>query len=204
MTSLRSFLKRSTEEAHNSVHEIPLFKRFANAELSRTEYQQMMERYFQYFQGLDPAIVTAAQAYIPNHIDYVYTPRADLMRADLSELGLSDCAVAALSPCQQQPDIGDIASLVGVVYVIEGSVIGGRQLSHAAEKILAAGAGDAYWRWCRHSGLSCWKKALEVIDLADDGEACRNSAVKAARETFYSFASWFSHEERQLPKLVNA
>lgn len=204
MPGLRAVLKRATEDVHNAVHEIPVLKRLAKGELSRDEYGQLMEQYFQYFRGLDPVIESATRALVPNEFDYCYQPRAELVRNDLLELGFSDRWLSQSLPSEPQPKIDDLGSLAGVVYVIDGSAIGGRQLSFAAQQILAAGPGDSYWRWCRQSGLSAWANALQIIDLADTSETSRRAAVRAAKATFDGFASWFSQPLRQSSKLVDA
>ncbi|MDO9489772.1 MAG: biliverdin-producing heme oxygenase [Sphingomonadaceae bacterium] len=84
--------------------------------------------------------------------DWPSRQRADLLRADLAALGLSPPAAGAL------PAFDTAAEMLGAVYVLEGSRLGGALLRRSVPADLPCsflGAGDS----------AAWRRLLEVLDL---------------------------------------
>lgn len=95
--------------------------------------------------------------------------RAHLLRADLAALGLAPADVAPIPP------FDGTAALLGAVYVLEGSRLGGALLKRSVPTDLPAsflGAGDS----------RAWRRLLDVLDekvgTADETTAATNAACR--------------------------
>lgn len=113
-------------------------------------------------------------------------PRAALLRADLAALGLD---ANGLSRATDLPDVRDLGRALGVLYVLEGSTLGGQVL--AREVIRGApgvpttflrGAGDAGARWRSFVGFA--------ESLVAGRAALSAQAVDGAVEAFASLVTW--------------
>lgn len=114
-----------------------------------------------------------AEAILP---DWPQRRRADLLRADLAELN-----VTAPEPFSTPTFLSIKAPLLGAIYVLEGSRLGGALLkqsvpSHFPRRFLEA-----------RQAAGSWRKLLQTLDdlLIRPGDL--EAAVSAAREVFARF-----------------
>ena len=107
--------------------------------------------------------------------DWADRRRSALLRADLAELEVGDVTL------QPPPSFDCDAHLVGGVYVLEGSRLGGKLLrtqvpSNAPVRFLSAAGEPGSWRTFLHS-----------LDHRLSGPSDIRLAVEAARRVFHSF-----------------
>jgi len=113
--------------------------------------------------------------------------RAPLLRAELAALGVDP---AALPYAFDVPDVADVARALGVLYVLEGSTLGGqvlaREVTRGATGVPTAflgGAGDATGaRW------TSFCRFAEALAAGDPRVMAR--APVAAGEAFAALAAW--------------
>ncbi len=81
-------------------------------------------------------------------------------------------------------------ALLGSMYVLEGSTLGGQFIAAHVEKVLHLnrGEGDAFFVGYGEQTGPMWKRFKSV--LADIPEADAETAVAAAKKTFLDFGSW--------------
>jgi heme oxygenase (biliverdin-IX-beta and delta-forming) len=89
------------------------------------------------------------------------------------------------------PETQDPASLLGAMYVMEGSTLGGRLIARHVERVLglSAGVGDAYF--CGHDQQTgtLWKEFCGVLQArVPDRET--DTVIAAAKTMFQVFGSW--------------
>lgn len=119
--------------------------------------------------------------------DAAARPRAPLLRADLVALGID---AAALPQATELPDVRELPRALGVLYVLEGSTLGGQVLAREVSRGAAgvptsflSGAGEATGaRWISFGQFA---EALAARDPRVTGPA-----VAAAGETFAALAAW--------------
>lgn len=113
--------------------------------------------------------------------------RSDLLRADLQHF-----ATAPLPAIYPGPALSASveAYVLGGMYVMEGSTLGGQYIARHVEQVLALppGTGDAFFRgYGEHTG-SMWRQvkgALTALPESDEGEISL-----AAKAVFADFAQW--------------
>jgi len=119
--------------------------------------------------------------------------KAPTLARDLLALGLSEADVGALPLCQALPAIHDEASALGVMYVLEGSTLGGQVLKRAMAERLGIGhdSGAAFLDVYGERTGSYWRSFLERLGRAPAAEQA--ATMQAAIDTFTRFEAWLDH-----------
>lgn len=89
------------------------------------------------------------------------------------------------------PEMKDQPSLLGAMYVMEGSTLGGQLISRQLQKTLhlCEGNGDAYFRGHGDQTGPMWREFCEVLKMrVTDEEA--ESVVLSAKAMFATYGSW--------------
>ena len=118
---------------------------------------------------------------------FVARQRKAMLERDLAWFGISQ-------PDNQRPvlpEMNDDASLLGAMYVMEGSTLGGQYIARHVEKILnlTDGNGNAYFRGYQQQTGLMWKESCEMLRtkvLDSDAEI----AIDSAKAMFSVFGSW--------------
>ena len=107
-------------------------------------------------------------------VDWPQRRRADLIQSDLQALGLQVPALEA------QPALEDAPSLLGAVYVLEGSRLGGRLLARS----VGGGLPTAFLTPCRPAA---WHELSALLDACLLSRKELNAAISAACGVFALF-----------------
>ena len=125
-------------------------------------------------------------------------PRLDTLERDLAFFGQTPDSNSM--PSTYLPPMRADAGLLGSMYVIEGSTLGGQLIAGMLETKLSLSNGEGYSffvgagsstgrRWKAFSGyLAQWSD-----DHASEGD----SVIAAARETFEAYRLWVGTDDRQ-------
>jgi len=113
--------------------------------------------------------------------DWTRRTRAAALRADLTDLGITDVAAATAPP------LAGAARMFGALYVLEGSRLGAKLLVPD----LLAGVSTrvrAATRYLRHGeGHRLWQSFLTHLESSQDVRACPGEAIAGARLAFALF-----------------
>lgn len=165
----RSQLREQTRPEHEAVDR--LFSRFDLAQTAgyRSFLCALARAHLGIEEGLDAAGAASLVA------DWPERRRADLLRADLADLGIEAPRSAGT------PSLATEAEMLGAIYVIEGSRLGGAVLSSRL-------AGEAPARFlAARARPGAWRQLLALLDARLDDPASLGSAVAAARACFRCF-----------------
>ena len=116
------------------------------------------------------------------------------MLRDLHALGISPTSVAQ---CQNLPALDNRASVLGVLYVLEGATLGGQILrKHVGQhlNIDAHNGGAFLYVYAQATGRR-WKDFLEFLDNQSLDTHAQAQTVQAACLTFSCFERWFESQE---------
>jgi len=120
--------------------------------------------------------------------------RAHLLEADLAALGSTH---AGLARCPGVPSCDDLATAFGVLYVTEGSTLGGRHLLNVVERTLGVtrDSGASYFASYGERIDEMWRRFGVAADTwCNDEEQCARAA-EGARAAFASIEEWLCGEE---------
>ena len=129
---------------------------------------------------------------------YSYARRSEILARDLRDLGFSAEEIDRNDRCEQAAQLVSAASLGGVLYVIEGAMLGGATIDRAVQPLLSAeGAGGrGYWAWCRSENGHRWRMALEFLErLCADGTSLDDLCL-GAESTFLALSEWLAPLEQ--------
>lgn len=170
-------LRESTRDCHKALEaRLPFFSpRFDEA-----AYRRLLQAYYGFHAPLE-------------HLLGVYQEperrKAHILARDLRALGLSDADIDALPLCQALPSAADEACVLGVMYVVEGSTLGGQVLKRAMAERLGIGqeGGGAFLDVYGELTGSYWRSFLDRLGKASGAQA---TTVQAAIDTFGCFQAW--------------
>ncbi len=167
--SARSALRAATRADHARVDAL-----FSDSDLaSRAGYARFLARQAAAHLPVERAIDAAgAEALVP---DWPARRRAPLLLADLADLGPTTIAEERfLLP-------GGEAALLGAVYVLEGSRLGGAVLRQRVGPGLPV-------RFLSPGRQGGWRSLVALLDCALRTESALAEAIEGARSTFDCFA----------------
>jgi len=175
-------LRRETAADHEAVEgAVPLMQ----PGLDVAEYVSCLRR----MHGVVAAWEERAGEAAPEWLGLMLTARrrAGMLESDLACFGAAkdDGSRAAI------PEITDLPSLLGAMYVMEGSTLGGQLIArHVATTLqLEDGRGNAFFRGHGEQTGRMWKEFCEVMKVRvseDESEA----VVVAAKAMFRTFGEW--------------
>lgn len=182
-------LRQATAVVHERLHHVPIFAALAEGRLDHVAYVGLLGRLYGFHDPFEAAIDRVG----PPGLQPVQWRRAHLLRSDIAALGQSEAAIRRLPRHAVVGSRWTPARAMGVLYVIEGSTLGGRllarQLDHvvggdnkAGRSFLLAGTGMGHVRW----GDFC-----AALDACGTDAAARAEMVAGAIETFRAFEAWF-------------
>jgi len=172
-----SALRRGTHDLHQRLEALPLFACLLSAAVSRDDYVRALSALQSLYAGLETELIHGLQQHAP---DYPYFPRLPLLQQDLAQLG----SAPALNPDLPPVPINGMAATLGTLYVIEGSILGGKLLkghlhSRLGETVASALAFyglDGHWDVTQ----ALLRDNLRTLDAI-------GQAVAAARQAFLLF-----------------
>ena len=162
-------LRAATQADHDEVDAAFGAVDLADAAQYRTFLQAQAAAFIPVEQAIDAADTLAV---VP---DWPERRRADLLRQDLSELG------AAPGEYLDPPALASPSAVLGAIYVLEGSRLGGRLLARSLPA-------DMPRRFIDSSDPKAWKRLVELLDskLRTDDEI--KIATETARAVFHRFS----------------
>jgi heme oxygenase len=113
-------------------------------------------------------------------------------RTHLLELDLAWFGVRKLDHRRPElPGINDLTSLLGAMYVMEGSTLGGQLIARTIEKTLALnqGQGNAYFRGHMDRTGPMWKDFCFLLTSRVPDEET-DKVVQAANSMFETYGEW--------------
>ncbi|MFU8788057.1 MAG: biliverdin-producing heme oxygenase [Methylobacter sp.] len=169
-------LRRGTHDLHQRLESAPLFARLSAADLTRDDYICVLVALQHLYAGLETGLIHSLRQHTP---DYRYTPRLPLLQRDLAQLG----GAAALNPDLPPASVAGLAATLGMLYVIEGSALGGKLLRERLQSRLGAAVGGALAFYGLEGDWPATQTLLRGSLTPDDID----QAVMAARQTFLLF-----------------
>ena len=165
----RSYLREATAADHARVDAL-----FGAYDLGDEQgYRRFLMAQAAAFLPVEAALDAAdAERFIP---DWPRRRRSELLKADLTELAADEPAPEITSPLRSPADI------LGAVYVLEGSRLGGALLKRA----LPQGAPRRFLEAPQSPGA--WRKLLETLDEFLYEAATLDAAAASARGVFQIF-----------------
>jgi heme oxygenase (biliverdin-IX-beta and delta-forming) len=177
-------LKIETREAHDRIEAaIDLDRRLA----SRASYRDLLIRFY----GFHAAWESAAVGKAPDRPFFEHRCKTQFLARDLEALGLKSGDIIALPQCQPLMPLPAPAAVLGSMYVVEGSTLGGAIIAREVERTLGLSAetGCAYFRSYGREIAAMWKSFGAMLLQASSPET-DDLIVGSAQQTFTVMHDW--------------
>ncbi|MXQ11155.1 biliverdin-producing heme oxygenase [Microvirga makkahensis] len=177
-------LKVETRPAHDRIESaMKLDRRIA----SRDEYRNLLARFY----GFHGAWERSASAVAPDRIVFESRCKTRLLIRDLLALGLAEDEIIRLPQCDPLMPLPNSAAVLGSMYVVEGSTLGGAVIAREVERNLGfdGQTGCAYFRSYGRDVAVMWRRFGAMLLQASSPET-DDAIVAAAQETFRVMHNW--------------
>lgn len=155
---------------------------------SKPHYFAQIQRFHGYLSSWETTIENSDHASILQN-----RAKRHLTQADLEFAGLTLREIEGLPRCLHLPELETRSQVLGSVYVLEGSTLGGQMISRHLEKNLGFEGGEGY-RYHRSYGANVpqrWREFKETL-LQQSRPDTDNEIVASAASTFASLHAWFA------------
>ncbi|MFJ2982017.1 MULTISPECIES: biliverdin-producing heme oxygenase [unclassified Pseudomonas] len=178
-------LREGTRDCHKSLEaRLPFFK----TDFDIAAYRRLIQAYYGFHAPLETRLGEYQEA---------RRAKTSALVLDLQALELSAADIDALPLCQALPAISNEASALGVMYVLEGSTLGGQVLKRAMAERLGLGPtlGTGFFDVYGALTGNYWRIFLDRLGQASCAPAAQAATVQAAIETFQCFEHWLGQRK---------
>jgi heme oxygenase len=184
-------LRRRTRRDHDAIERsVPLM----SGSLSVGVYTRTIERFYGFWQPMEERL-RATVGLRACGFNLLEREKTQLLALDLCALSGGD--PASLSLCADLPDVAEVTSAFGCLYVIEGATLGGQIITRhlkARLNVTPENGGRFFHGYGEETGSMwkafCSKLGAQALTLDDHG-----SIIEAAAATFHSLRQWLEQAD---------
>jgi heme oxygenase len=186
--AISPLLKRLRQETHGQHAALEAQLPLLDRSLTREAYVWLLGRFWGFYSPLEDRLIHSMRRHVLS-LDYSTRRKTPLLEKDLGCLGMPQ---RDLPRCALLPALAEVAELLGCLYVIEGSTLGGQVITQrlAAHLALNGDAGGAFFSGYGAATGAHWREfgsflTATALSLDRDDEV-----VAGANATFRTFADW--------------
>ena len=176
-------LKEGTTDAHIELEKIVVQQ--LKAIQTSEDYARLLKYFYAFFCEVEKAIAPFMTSEVVP--DYSERRNASHLKADIEALGGD---VRKDIPRATAPSISTKYQALGALYVMEGSVLGGRTIVKMLEKNNIH-TGISFFSGYGENTPVLWGRFIESLNQQITGDEHKRQAIQAAKDTFTLFAVTF-------------
>ena len=184
--AILSLLRQETRPFHDAVEQNPFNHALTTGTVTATETAQFLAKMYGFIQPYEAQLQAHAAAFGPEwQLEQRY--RAPLILADLPQLGY-----AGTPPlCPALPPLATTPQLLGAMYVLEGSTLGGQVIARQLDK--AGITAHAFFTGRAERTGPLWKAFCQQLTAASPTPGTNQMAlVASAILTFQTLSAWLN------------
>jgi heme oxygenase (biliverdin-IX-beta and delta-forming) len=189
-------LRQQTGPQHEALEENKYSKAIGNGTITTAGLRFFMKKFFDFFSPLEEAIYQ--EGIVPVE-DIMVRRKMHLMYQDLLFLRADKTELNSKQIIPGIPEFSSVAAKMGIMYVMEGSTLGGKVIGRMLNKSLGLdnGKGTSFYNSYGENLGPMWKSF--VFSLTDYAVKSKNDAeiIQAATTTFASFKNWLEKDSDQ-------
>jgi len=183
-------LRKYTAESHKQLENNKLSTEILSPNVTVANYQAYIARMYGVMAGCENNVFPILLEVFP---DLKQREKSDLIVKDLESTGLLRTEIERLPVCDFS--FSTIGQALGIMYVLEGSTLGGRVLYKHIHKTLgldeSTGA-SFFWGYGSETG-SMWKNFIHTFSEYAIAENCEQEVISSASQTFKVINDWLGH-----------
>jgi len=198
--TVRKMLRQATHSNHVRLNRLPLLVELSQSSLSLIAYRKLLIAYFHIYAGLEDRINQYLKQQ-PSVFRYAERSKLPWILTDLEFFHDDLTKLDHVMPQALVPSIERVGHLVGVLYTIEGSTLGGQVISRNLTELHGFNgiAGASFFNGYGEQTSLMWQDFLSFAEsISGDAIECA-AAVESACQTFQLFEqiiNSISHEQR--------
>ncbi len=185
--TLIAALRRSTAKRHADIETL-LGLDALNSPFQTGHYGQVLRGFDLFLSCWEPDV----SAVLPAHLQpwFEARRRGALARGDLLALGLERVSL----PSPPRVALGSFSSVLGSLYVMEGSALGGQVIARQMAQSHGIGPGDgaSYFNGFGSRTGAMWREFQQMLNAYDCEGADHAQACRAANDTFEALGATFT------------
>jgi heme oxygenase len=189
--TIRKALQDATAPVHQRLHHHPGLAAVASGTISKEDYICLLMRLYGFHRPFDDRVCAAGSVF-ETGLDLDIRKRAVHIAQDLKTLGADETALASLPLCVDIQSPRSPGELLGALYVVEGSTLGGRMLARALSSLFGQDAMDGrrfFYGYGERHGVM-WR---DFVTRLEANAATRDQQIEilnGATKTFHIFEVW--------------
>jgi heme oxygenase len=182
---VRTVLRQATHEHHNQLNRHSMLAGLTQPDYTINEYQKLLCAYVGLYQALEQLILSFLS---DNETQFDYRPRLKSAWL-LQDLAYFHIEPDSFSHASQALNIKNRGDLIGILYVIEGSTLGGQLISkHLAKNLgITPETGGRFFGGYGENTATFWTDFLHFAANLDGNESECMAAKNSACQTFQLF-----------------
>jgi len=183
-----SNLRQKTGASHVQLEENYYSKAILDSSVTLANYQTYIARLYGVVSACENNIFPSLSLLIPD-LDQRF--KAPLIVQDLKNTGFADTGNLPTFDFEFSTQ----AEALGIMYVIEGSTLGGRVLYKNINQSLGLDAQNGasyFWGYGQQTG-QYWKTFISLFSQYAVEENCEDEIISSAIQTFDAIDNWLSH-----------
>lgn len=186
--SLLQALRRETESLHRSLEKSDRLRSLLSPELTRNEYGEILIRFHALYEILESDVLDRRE-WQEAGFDFVPRLKLPLLRRDLDFLGMNEDARCGLPDRNVSFRCGDFPSLLGTLYVTEGSTLGGQIIARHLTQNLDIGpaSGASFFHGYGSDTGRRWREFCALLGTYSKRISDPQRVVGAACHAFATF-----------------
>ncbi len=191
--SLRSRIKALTRPIHDKLDGDPLGLKLMSPEATRADYVHFLARTLGFVRPIEDRLFSPAVQWLAGPFWAPHECHAARIESDLLALGVASGEIEGLPVMASTPEILTAGHLMGVAYVLEGSMMGGLVMAKPVRRTLDLEPNEMsfFMPSDPKSVVRRFEHFAEALDGFAKCECDERDAVEAATETFSLIHLWF-------------
>jgi heme oxygenase len=183
-------IKKETQENHLRMESSSLMSKITNKTITLSDYLKILTKFYGFFHPLEIQLdqLSEIENFLP---DYPQRRKAYSLSKDIEQLGEkgANCIL-----CNDLPSINNMSEAFGILYVMEGSTLGGRMISKLLEEKLSLSAARGIQFFNGYGPLTGERWNTFRKSMVDFAEATKDedTIIKSANQTFHKFYNWIN------------
>lgn len=183
---IRSLLKEKTQSQHTHVENTPLLKKITEKNITLAEYIQLLKKLYGYIYQCERTILSIKFCNLIHGRE-----KTDLLIKDLTDLQSMDQSIQIAQQNSDTPILSQKLDILGYLYVIEGSTLGGQVISKILSNLLDLSPKHGlhyFYGYGSHTKKKWDEICIQLNTISSEPEM--NAVITSANNTFETLSAW--------------
>jgi heme oxygenase len=170
------------------------FRAAASGTISADDYRRLLSRLLGFHRPFERLVRAASnRCGLGLYLDLDARARSPALILDLSTLGVSSQAIDEVPAWAPTLELGSAGAVLGALYVLEGSSLGGAQIARSLDGRFGQGVeGRRFFTGAGEGRGALWRSFLTCLEGLSDDACARDEAEAASVATFEAFERWLA------------